>query len=82
MIQCIVCEDWFHGRHLEGVARPPKDEAYAEMICYSCCQAHQDFLLAYKGLSVAVVEKEEKINDESANSTDKKEEVDKLGLKI
>uniref|UniRef100_A0A8C2JYD6 Putative E3 ubiquitin-protein ligase UBR7 n=1 Tax=Cyprinus carpio TaxID=7962 RepID=A0A8C2JYD6_CYPCA len=34
MIQCIVCEDWFHGRHLGCVV--PDCVELQEMICESC----------------------------------------------
>uniref|UniRef100_A0A673K9U9 Putative E3 ubiquitin-protein ligase UBR7 n=1 Tax=Sinocyclocheilus rhinocerous TaxID=307959 RepID=A0A673K9U9_9TELE len=34
MIQCIVCEDWFHGRHLGCVV--PDCVELQEMICQSC----------------------------------------------
>ncbi|XP_078262919.1 putative E3 ubiquitin-protein ligase UBR7 [Rhinoraja longicauda] len=34
MIQCVVCEDWFHGRHLGGVL--PDNVEYQEMVCQSC----------------------------------------------
>lgn len=34
MIQCIVCEDWFHTQHLEATV-PPNNQ-YSEMICKSC----------------------------------------------
>ncbi|XP_078001255.1 putative E3 ubiquitin-protein ligase UBR7 [Glandiceps talaboti] len=44
MIQCIVCEDWFHGRHL-GIA-PPVNFDYQEMIC-GACMICCDFLWAY-----------------------------------
>eukprot|EP00117_Sycon_ciliatum_P005175 scpid64269/ scgid3169/ Putative E3 ubiquitin-protein ligase UBR7; N-recognin-7 len=32
MLQCVVCEDWFHERHL---GRPVPDE-YEEMVCDAC----------------------------------------------
>ena len=32
MIQCTVCEDWYHGRHL-GSKAPPD---FSEMVCDSC----------------------------------------------
>ncbi|CAH0559920.1 unnamed protein product [Brassicogethes aeneus] len=44
MIQCVVCEDWFHTRHL-GVEMP-KDN-FSEMICESCIKDHE-FLLHYE----------------------------------
>nr|CAG4651906.1 EOG090X07TK [Triops cancriformis] len=58
MIQCILCEDWFHGRHLE--ADIPPEQEYAEMVCQQCMNAHQ-FLRAYVGLEkpeLVEVEKE------------------------
>ena len=35
MIQCSVCEDWYHESHL-GSSKPPASETYAEMICNTC----------------------------------------------
>ena len=75
MIQCIICEDWYHGRHLKvgddsasKRGNLPDDNSYAEMICQLCHEKfHEDFLFAYSGYSVAVVKKEEteKVNVES-----------------
>ncbi|KAJ3657279.1 hypothetical protein Zmor_009316 [Zophobas morio] len=45
MIQCIICEDWYHSRHL-GVEIP--SGPFAEMICGSCVSKHE-FLLHYDG---------------------------------
>ncbi|CAL1289076.1 unnamed protein product [Larinioides sclopetarius] len=42
MIQCIMCEDWYHGRHLK--VEIPDD--YFEMICYNCMEVHK-FLNSY-----------------------------------
>jgi len=50
MIQCIVCEDWFHSRHLGDLA----PAAYAEMICDGCVQKHP-FLDYYKDFEVPPV---------------------------
>ncbi|XP_009068375.1 PREDICTED: putative E3 ubiquitin-protein ligase UBR7 [Acanthisitta chloris] len=44
MIQCIVCEDWFHGRHLGAV--PPESGDFHEMVCQACMK-HCHFLWAY-----------------------------------
>ncbi|XP_063803645.1 putative E3 ubiquitin-protein ligase UBR7 [Pseudophryne corroboree] len=44
MIQCIVCEDWFHGRHLGE--SPPEHVESLEMVCPGCTQ-RCSFLRAY-----------------------------------
>ncbi|XP_069118451.1 putative E3 ubiquitin-protein ligase UBR7 isoform X2 [Argopecten irradians] len=43
MIQCVMCEDWYHGRHL-GNKDIPGD--FEEMICTGCMHKY-DFLWAY-----------------------------------
>ncbi|XP_050539278.1 putative E3 ubiquitin-protein ligase UBR7 [Daktulosphaira vitifoliae] len=49
MIQCIICEDWYHSKHLGTKDMNPND--YSEMIC-SECTSKLSFLLAYKHLMV------------------------------
>uniref|UniRef100_A0A2K5DKF5 Putative E3 ubiquitin-protein ligase UBR7 n=1 Tax=Aotus nancymaae TaxID=37293 RepID=A0A2K5DKF5_AOTNA len=44
MIQCVVCEDWFHGRHLGAI--PPESGDFQEMVCQACMK-HCSFLWAY-----------------------------------
>ncbi|VCW99314.1 unnamed protein product [Gulo gulo] len=44
MIQCVVCEDWFHGRHLGAV--PPESGDFQEMVCQACMK-RCSFLWAY-----------------------------------
>ncbi|XP_004698827.1 putative E3 ubiquitin-protein ligase UBR7 [Echinops telfairi] len=44
MIQCVVCEDWFHGRHLG--AAPPESGDFQEMVCQTCMR-RCSFLWAY-----------------------------------
>ncbi|XP_070578398.1 putative E3 ubiquitin-protein ligase UBR7 isoform X2 [Ptychodera flava] len=57
MIQCIVCEDWYHGRHLG--TNPPDNFDYQEMVCTACMKKH-DFLWAYTAHSIETkVTKEE-----------------------
>ncbi|KAI0209019.1 putative E3 ubiquitin-protein ligase UBR7 [Lamellibrachia satsuma] len=51
MIQCVVCEDWFHGRHL-GTSLPPSDD-YAEMVCGSCMKKNP-FLQAYAADTISL----------------------------
>ena len=49
MLQCTVCEDWFHSNHLEGrVNLPLNDDDYEEMICHSC-MSKNGFLWQYQG---------------------------------
>ncbi|XP_046606030.1 putative E3 ubiquitin-protein ligase UBR7 isoform X1 [Neodiprion virginianus] len=45
MLQCVVCEDWYHSKHLGcGDISPPDD--YDELICSGCMQKHT-FLWKY-----------------------------------
>lgn len=44
MIQCVVCEDWLHGRHLGCVV--PDSVEMQEMICEACMNKHL-FLWTY-----------------------------------
>ncbi|XP_061467989.1 putative E3 ubiquitin-protein ligase UBR7 [Rhineura floridana] len=55
MIQCIVCEDWFHGRHLGAI--PPDSGDFHEMVCQACMD-RCPFLWAYAShLAVPTVTK-------------------------
>lgn len=49
MIQCSICEDWFHCRHLG--CKVPRGNKFAEMICGGC-MANNSFLEFYIGLCV------------------------------
>jgi E3 ubiquitin-protein ligase UBR7 len=44
MIQCVVCEDWFHTRHLNSTL--PMKKNFGEMIC-DTCMVKNEFLKAY-----------------------------------
>ncbi|CAL1527803.1 unnamed protein product [Lymnaea stagnalis] len=44
MIQCIICEDWHHGRHLN--VQVPESDDFQEMICPGC-MSKNSFLWAY-----------------------------------
>jgi E3 ubiquitin-protein ligase UBR7 len=61
MIQCIICEDWYHGRHLN--AKIPDSSNYSEMSCFLCIQKNE-FLMDYSG-SFAV----ETIDNSDANDS-------------
>ncbi|XP_037541608.1 putative E3 ubiquitin-protein ligase UBR7 [Nematolebias whitei] len=73
MIQCVVCEDWLHGRHLGRVV--PDCVELQEMICESCMNKNP-FLWTYAahlaGPEVLVEER----RDESCANVPKKAEVD------
>ncbi|XP_066282360.1 putative E3 ubiquitin-protein ligase UBR7 [Branchiostoma lanceolatum] len=58
MIQCVVCEDWYHGRHLS--CSPPSSVSYQEMVC-AACMKRCSFLWAYTvhSIETTVVKKEE-----------------------
>lgn len=78
MIQCIVCEDWYHGRHLNTIV--PVDTEYSEMICAECSK-ECEFLKYYQKYQVNSSEAESK-NDEKdevnvESPTDENEEMHK-----
>ncbi|EDW04261.1 putative E3 ubiquitin-protein ligase UBR7 [Drosophila grimshawi] len=60
MLQCVICEDWFHLQHMQS---PPVSkkwlEACSEMICDNCMERNQ-FLSDYIGLAVQPAEQEGK----------------------
>lgn len=53
MIQCILCEDWFHSRHLQATV--PASNSFAEMICVDCMSKH-DVIHHYVGMSITKVD--------------------------
>lgn len=67
MIQCIVCENWYHSRHLSS-GKAPSVDSYSEMICGECMKKHE-FLQDYVGYSVELVDSEETRNDSTLNVT-------------
>lgn len=77
MIQCIMCEDWYHSLHLNTKA--PPSEAYDEMICGDC-MIKNSFLSDYCGLAVKVVEgaydQNESLNVSSLNESGTKRPAD------
>lgn len=74
MIQCVVCEDWFHGRHLVG--RIPADEDFAEMICQTC-MSERSFLWFYCDQPASKkMRSEEKDSSETTAQTDKETDGD------
>lgn len=53
MIQCVVCEDWYHRRHLNGALPTASD--YSELICGDCMDDNP-FLSCYLHLEVSYVD--------------------------
>lgn len=51
MIQCVICEDWWHAAHLEAIV--PALDQFAEMVC-KLCMAKNEFLHSYSDLTVNV----------------------------
>lgn len=66
MLQCVICEDWYHSKHLECEKEMPADGAYDEMICAGCMKKN-DFLWNYAGKHAAFAVTE-------ASSKDKEDE--------
>lgn len=77
MIQCIVCEDWFHTRHL-GSKVPAADE-YSEMICNQCT-SNLSFLQHYLGFSVTKISNSPAKGDTSIVDICDKEEKSSLDV--
>lgn len=68
MLQCIVCEDWYHSKHLECEKGIPADDAYDEMICAGCMRQNE-FLWIYAS-KYAVFETTEVSSDKKEESVD------------
>ncbi|ESO12416.1 hypothetical protein HELRODRAFT_62887 [Helobdella robusta] len=45
MVQCVICEDWFHKRHLSSSLKFDSEE-YEEVMCVRCVQ-HCSFVWSY-----------------------------------
>ncbi|XP_061824888.1 putative E3 ubiquitin-protein ligase UBR7 [Nerophis lumbriciformis] len=61
MIQCVVCEDWFHTRHLHCTMVEP--EELLEMVCEACMNK-APFLWTYAAQFAVVSEKDEEVDVE------------------
>lgn len=53
MVQCIICEDWFHMGHLKGVdlsqtTCESSQDDYEDLVCHICMLV-TDFLWFYQG---------------------------------
>ncbi len=84
MIQCTICEDWFHLNHLLGNEKfPTSEEDFEDMICHNCMDSNQ-YLWEYQGYIVLKSQTETNEGEEEAtpivdvtntetNASDKKE---------
>ncbi|GAB1602899.1 putative E3 ubiquitin-protein ligase UBR7 [Argonauta hians] len=71
MLQCVICEDWYHRRHLKSDM--PDSDDNVEVVCSSCME-HCPFLWAYQTALTAV--KVENCNENvDVESTTKSEPV-------
>jgi len=83
MIQCIVCEDWLHGRHTGNDSFDPdsmemESELAAEFICAACTKKN-DFLAHYSHLNVSVDSEPLKLTPDKKPSSDDHEETVDVG---
>ncbi|CAL7943977.1 unnamed protein product [Xylocopa violacea] len=69
MLQCIICEDWYHSKHLECEKEMPADGAYDEMICAGCMRKN-DFLWNYATKYAAFTGTEVSSGDKEDESID------------
>jgi E3 ubiquitin-protein ligase UBR7 len=73
MIQCVICEDWYHADHLKGSV--PDCDDYHEMVCHLCMDT-LPFLYAYlspkrlKGLIDSIAAMPCTVNDKSSCQTE------------
>lgn len=74
MIQCILCEDWFHSRHLN--AQLPDLNGFDEMICDECTTKNE-FLNYYSDYCITPKEiVNETINDNSVSDASANNSID------
>lgn len=67
MLQCIMCEDWYHGRHIGGDMPPNRD--YYEVVCNGCMSKHP-FLRWYFAHEMSLLEKDASLCEDA---TEKKQ---------
>ena len=66
MVQCTICEDWFHLNHLLGNEKfPTNDEDFEDMICHNCMDSNQ-YLWHYQGY--IAVKSQTETKDEEATA--------------
>ncbi|KAK8757734.1 hypothetical protein V5799_004638 [Amblyomma americanum] len=83
MLQCIMCEDWYHGRHIGGDM--PANRDYYEVVCTGCMNRHS-FLWQYFAHEVSLCEKDKSFGEDSTAKKDAEDSfspaaADKNGIK-
>ena len=68
MVQCVVCEDWYHSRHLGDTVMPP-NMTFSEMVCCDCTKKCK-FLLQYSALLLAPTKVEKDYENVEVNVVD------------
>lgn len=69
MLQCVICEDWFHLQHLNASGNAAKlADTCNEMVCYSCMEKHS-ILQSYTALALKAIDNANESVDESASVT-------------
>nr|ACO14622.1 C14orf130 homolog [Caligus clemensi] len=75
MIQCAICEDWYHGRHLELPEGDslPSNGSYDDLVCQKCCGGRwEDFWFFYKEFFQKSSASEKDNPDESVDAEEPK----------
>ncbi|KAH9495027.1 putative E3 ubiquitin-protein ligase ubr7 [Bulinus truncatus] len=68
MIQCIVCEDWYHGRHLNTTV--PDSDDFQEMICPGCMSKFSFLWAYYVNVKAEVITKKTSVVNISVDDAD------------
>ena len=88
MIQCTICEDWFHSNHLEGFGDLNNyDSENCELVCH-LCMSKNEFLFDYQGYMVKKVSESRELDQNNSgesnldvlNNSEKKEEQNENNL--
>ena len=67
MLQCIICEDWFHLQHLNASGNAAKlADSCNEMVCDSCMEQHP-ILQSYTGLALKAIDNANESVDDSSS---------------
>ncbi|XP_068140697.1 putative E3 ubiquitin-protein ligase UBR7 [Drosophila tropicalis] len=77
MLQCAICEDWFHLPHMKTSEEASEKwlDACSEMICDGCMDKH-DLLKDYTGLALHIVDNANESNVEAASVSGVAEKVE------